>query len=73
MNQSTCYSCLPYTILDRLREVRRLDAFTPRQIGERSRQLQHPMTLALALQVPVCARALRFIARPHVQGYSESP
>ena len=30
-------------ILDRLREVRGLDAFTPRQIGERSRQLQHPV------------------------------
>jgi hypothetical protein len=51
-------------ILDRLRDVRRLDAFTPRQIGNRERQLQHPVTLALALQVPVYARALRFIARP---------
>ena len=30
-------------ILDRLREVRRLDALTPRQVRDRPRQLQHPM------------------------------
>ena len=29
--------------LDCLRDMRRLDAFTPRQIGERPRQLQHPV------------------------------
>ena len=50
--------------LDCLRDMRRLDAFTPRQVRHRARQLQHPVTLALALQVPVYARALRFIARP---------
>jgi hypothetical protein len=51
-------------ILDRLREVRGLNPLTPRLVRDRARQPEHPMTLALALQVPVYARALRFIARP---------
>ena len=49
-------------VLDRFRDVRRLDTLTPRQIRDRARQLQHPMTLApalrtfgVALQVPVYA------------------
>ena len=43
MNQSTCYSCLRGRKVDRLRDVRRLDALGPRQVRDRPRQLQHAM------------------------------
>ena len=59
MNPRTCYSCLRgRPKVDRLREVRRLDAFTPRQIGERPRQLQHPVALAPALRASASARCV---------------
>ena len=41
--------------LDCLRDMRWLDAFTPRQIGERPRQLQHPVALAPALSASASA------------------
>jgi len=63
MNQSTSYSCLRgRPKVDRLCDVRGLDAFASCQVRDRPRQIQHPMTLApalrtfgVALQVPVYA------------------
>jgi hypothetical protein len=42
-------------ILDRLREVRGLNPLTPRQVRDRARQFEHPMTLAPALRASVGA------------------
>ena len=54
--EAACYSCLRgRPKVDRLRDVRGLESFTPRQVRDRPRQIEHAMALA------PCA------ARPHTQ------
>ena len=54
--EAACYSCLRgRPKVDRLRDVRGLESFTPRQVHDRPRQLEHAMALAPALRASASA------------------